>query len=74
MLKRICLLSTFILIGFWSCKNEKPTPKVIYEDSQSKTPKVEKPDTTAIKIADLPILMEGTKYLIHHQQDEGADR
>ncbi|MEZ4853950.1 hypothetical protein [Flavobacterium sp.] len=65
MRKRICLLSVFVLIGFWSCKNEKPTPKVIYEDAKAKNIETEKPDTTAIKIADLPILMEGTKYLIH---------
>lgn len=47
-----------------SCtEKEKETPKVIYEDTKAKpTAKV---DSTQIKIADLPIHMEGTKYLIH---------
>jgi hypothetical protein len=48
-----------------SCKEqEKPTPKVIYEEAKNNVvPK--KVDSTSIKIADLPILMEGTKFLIH---------
>lgn len=47
-----------------SCKEKTETPKVIYEDT--KTPKVSvKADSSQIKIADLPIHMEGTKYLIH---------
>lgn len=47
-----------------SCtEKEKTTPKVIYEDAKAKpTAKV---DSSQIKIADLPIHMEGTKYLIH---------
>ncbi|VXC36010.1 conserved hypothetical protein [Flavobacterium sp. 9AF] len=49
---------------FLSCKQEKPTPKVIYEEAKE-TIETKKIDSTSIKIADLPILMEGTKYLIH---------
>jgi hypothetical protein len=45
-----------------SCKQEKETPKVIYEEPKTTTNTI---DTTSIKIADLPIHMEGTKYLIH---------
>ena len=40
------------------------TPKVIYEGGQAKAETKVK-DTSSIKVADLPILMEGTKYLIH---------
>lgn len=47
-----------------SCKKEEASkPKVIYQDTSK--PKTEVPeDTTQIKIADLPINMEGTNYLI----------
>lgn len=55
----IVLLTTFI-----SCKQEKETPKVIYEDSKSKVATIAK-DTASFKVADLPILMEGTQHLIH---------
>ena len=48
-----------------SCKEqEQPTPKVIYEEAKN-TEEPKKIDSTSIKIADLPILMEGTKFLIH---------
>jgi hypothetical protein len=59
--KYILFALTISLIG---CK--KDTPKVIYDEanSSSKTNQI-KADTSSIKIADLPILMEGTKYLIH---------
>ena len=65
-------LSSFLLVvvsvAFFSCKNEKETPKVIYEeakDTSVETIEIPKVDSTSIKVADLPILMEGTKYLIH---------
>ena len=47
-----------------SCKKEEaPKPKVIYQDtSKAKTEVPE--DTTQIEIADLPVTMEGTNYLI----------
>lgn len=47
-----------------SCKQEKQTPKVIYEEAKEII-EPKKIDTTSIKIADLPIHMEGTKFLIH---------
>lgn len=53
------------LLSLVSCKKEQTTPKVKYEDSKSKTETSAKVDSSSIKIADLPILMEGTKYLIH---------
>ena len=59
--KYIFLVTLFVMIG---CKDqEQPKPKVTYVES--KTNVVPKVDTTQIRIADLPILMEGTKYLIH---------
>jgi hypothetical protein len=53
------------ILSLFSCKKVENTPKVTYDDSKSKlvTPPVI--DSSSIKIADLPVLMEGTKYLIH---------
>lgn len=56
------LLLTVTLV--WSCKNEAPEkPKVSYDNS-SKSKTSVKVDTTQIEIADLPIQMQGTNYLI----------
>lgn len=47
-----------------SCKNEAPEkPKVSYGDA-AKTKTTVKIDTTQIEIADLPVQMQGTNYLI----------
>ncbi|WP_130736708.1 hypothetical protein [Flavobacterium sp. J27] len=55
----------FLSIAFLiSCKQEKQTPKVIYEEAKEAI-EPKKVDSSSIKIADLPILMEGTKFLIH---------
>lgn len=58
------ILSFALLLSLISCKQEQETPKVSYEEnktSQSTTPK----DSSEFKVADLPILMEGSNYLIH---------
>ncbi len=48
-----------------SCKDEaQKQPKVIY-DGSNKVKVIDKTDSTQIEIADLPIQMEGTSYLIH---------
>ncbi|MEP6928450.1 MAG: hypothetical protein ABI850_00500 [Flavobacterium sp.] len=47
-----------------SCKDETQKPKVIY-DAANKASVVNKTDSTQIEVADLPIQMEGTDYLIH---------
>jgi len=47
-----------------SCKDEAEKPKVIY-DATSSRKEISKTDSTQIKIADLPIQMSGTNYLIH---------
>lgn len=54
----------FVFLSILSCKKEKETPKVTYEESKEKA-NLQKVDTSQIKIADLPILMDGTNYLIH---------
>lgn len=61
-MKRI-ITSIILLTTFMSCKQEKETPKVIYDTKSQVENKVK--DTASFKVADLPILMEGTKYLIH---------
>ena len=58
---KIFILSIIFL--FASCKEEVEKPKVIYENT-SKSKEQTKIDTTALKVADLPIHMEGTNYLI----------
>jgi hypothetical protein len=54
----------FLLVLSVSCKEEETEkPKVIYDTIKAKVaPKV---DPTQIEIADLPIQMQGTDYLIH---------
>jgi hypothetical protein len=47
-----------------SCKEESEKPKVTYDASKT-VRELTKADSTQIKIADLPIQMEGTDYLIH---------
>lgn len=60
-IKYIVFVASFVMV---SCKDaEKPKPKVTYVES--KTNVVPKIDTTQIRIADLPILMEGTQFLLH---------
>ena len=50
-----------IIFLFASCKEEVEKPKVIYENITKGQITV---DTSALKVADLPIHMEGTNYLI----------
>jgi hypothetical protein len=62
-MKRI-LFSLVLFTTLLSCKKEETTPKVIYEEGKAKVETAAK-DTASFKVADLPILMEGTQYLIH---------
>jgi hypothetical protein len=48
-----------------SCKEETEKPKVIYEETRTSKNQGKRADSTEIKVADLPVLMEGTKYLIY---------
>jgi hypothetical protein len=55
----------FVIIGtLVSCKDEVQKPKVIY-DAKSKAKEITNTDSTQIEVADLPIQMQGTNYLIH---------
>lgn len=54
----------FLVFLMVSCQKEVEKPKVIYDNS-SKNTVAPKLDSTKIEIADLPVQMEGTDYLIH---------
>jgi len=65
-MKKAILLAALSALFFVGCKDERQKPKVSYKepkDSTAAQPK--KADSTEIKVADLPVHMEGTKYLIH---------
>lgn len=59
----VALINISILL-LVSCKKEVEKPKVIYNSSNNDK-SITKIDSTQIAIADLPIQMEGTNYLIH---------
>lgn len=54
----------FLVFLMVSCQKEVEKPKVIYDNS-SKNTMAPKLDSTKVEIADLPVQMEGTNYLIH---------
>lgn len=58
------VLMNFAILFLVSCKKEVEKPKVIY-DTANKDKQLTRVDSTQIAIADLPIQMEGTDYLIH---------
>ena len=58
------IIVLFLLTLLVSCKQEVEKPKVIYENS-AKSKEQPKADTTQLEIADLPVQMQGTNYLIH---------
>jgi hypothetical protein len=61
---KCCALLTITLLV--SCKEEKKMPKVIYDESKSNPIDVKNIDTTSsLNVADLPVHMEGTSYLIY---------
>jgi hypothetical protein len=74
MKKATIIAFAFTAALFTSCKEEEVKPKVIYEDTRdaAKT-QPKKADSTQIKVADLPVHMEGTKYLIHPVGDIRID-
>jgi len=65
MKKALIALLTLSSVFLVSCKEEEAKPKVIYDGSQPTKAQPKKIDSTEIKVADLPVHMEGTKYLIH---------
>lgn len=64
---KIALLLIFVLI-LASCKEEVEKPKVIYDSGNKNRPSA-KIDSTQVAIADLPIHMEGTDYILHPVAD-----
>lgn len=58
-------LAVFSLLMLVGCKEEKEKPKVIYDNPSKSKTNATKIDTTQITIADLPILISGTEYLLH---------
>src|SRR5688572_20709684 len=65
MKKTTIILAGLSVLLVIACKDQKETPKVIYEKTPEKEVSSVKPDSSEIAIADLPIQMQGTKYLIH---------
>ena len=59
------ILIALTSLMFFNCKEEKVTPKVTYANTDKIEIKTEPIDSSKIAIADLPIQMEGTSYLIH---------
>ena len=65
-MKRILIaIITLSSLFFVACKKEEQKPKVIYDEAGTGKNDAKKVDSTEIKVADLPVHMEGTKYLIH---------
>ena len=58
------VLINIAIVLLASCKKEVEKPKVIY-DSAARDKQMSRVDSTQIAIADLPIQMQGTDYLIH---------
>lgn len=65
MKKALIVIITLSSLLFTACKEETQKPKVIYDEAKSGKGTPKKIDSTQIKVADLPVHMEGTKYLIH---------
>lgn len=56
----------FALLLATGCHEEPKTPKVTYQETEKEITVSEvKIDSSQIKVSDLPVHMEGTKYLIH---------
>jgi hypothetical protein len=64
MILRYIFITFFTVLIVLACNKKQEQPKVIYE-TPAQTKIESKIDTTQIKIADLPIAMEGTPFLIH---------
>ncbi len=65
MKRYIIVLAALAGLFATGCKEEHEKPKVRYEDTKQQKPQVAANDSADIEVADLPVLMNGTKYLIH---------
>jgi len=59
------MIALFGLVALTGCKDNVQKPKVKYTTPARKTEAPKRVDSTQIKVADLPVLMDGTQYLIH---------
>lgn len=65
MKNNLVYIAAILVLLLSSCKKDEPVkPKVIYEDTAKSKTKASA-DTAQIEVADLPINMEGTNFLIH---------
>lgn len=65
-MKAIHLMLAVISVSLLTaCKDEKEKPKVIYDSTAKEKKESPKVDTTLIEIADLPVQITGTNFLIH---------
>ncbi|KOS06199.1 hypothetical protein AM493_09270 [Flavobacterium akiainvivens] len=66
MKKATLIALAFAAVFAVGCKDkEQPKPKVIYTDNKDNKGPEPKKDSTQIKVADLPVHMPGTKYLMY---------
>ena len=61
-MKKYSLLITLIVL---SCNKPKEVPKVTYDATKNQAKQTVQPSSTEIEIADLPVQMEGNRYLLH---------
>lgn len=64
-MKKISFLLSLIILLYTQCDNASKTPKVSYDTNNKNKVAVVKIDSTKIQIADLPIQIKETKYLLH---------
>lgn len=57
--------SILVLVLLFSCIEKKETPKVIYEKPVTEEKKPTQKVVSTLKVADLPVHIDGTKYLLH---------
>jgi hypothetical protein len=65
MNKYTVLVFGLAILWFSACKKEVENPKKVIYDGANKVKELAKRDSAQIEIADLPIQMAGTDYLIH---------
>ncbi|WP_277632804.1 hypothetical protein [Avrilella dinanensis] len=54
-----------LMLAFTSCNKEEEKPKVSYENQPEEEAIYQKIDSTDVKIADLPVHLPGTDFLLH---------
>lgn len=65
MRKTAILLTGLAVLALAACKEEKEKPKVTYGNTAKVKIEPPKPDSSSVAIADLPVQITGTPYLVH---------